>query len=207
MTASVWNSPLQLLVVIVNYRRPDLVIDCLRSLTSEVQDPTKVRVAVVDNPSGDGSVAQISAAIGENGWNDWVYLLPSPYNGGYAYGNNIAIRPALASAHPPSYVLLLNPDTQVRPGALQALINFLENHPTVGIAGSRFENVDGSPWPIGFKFPSFLSELDDGLRLGLVTRLVKKWIVPQTLTPIAQQIDWLPGASLMIRREVFDEIG
>jgi len=207
MTASVWNSPLQLLVVIVNYRRPDLVIDCLRSLTSEVQDPTKIRVAVVDNPSGDDSVAQISAAIAEKGWDDWAYLLPSPYNGGYAYGNNFAIRPALASAYPPSYVLLLNPDTQVRPGALQALIDFLEHHPNVGIAGSSFENADGSLWPIGFKFPSIFSELDDGLRLGVVTNLLKKWLVPQTLTPVAQEIDWLSGASLMIRREVFDVIG
>ncbi|MCS6812003.1 MAG: glycosyltransferase family 2 protein [Cyanobacteria bacterium] len=207
MTASVWTSPLQLLVVIVNYRRPDLVVDCLRSLYPEVKALPSVRVAVVDNPSGDDSVAQISAAIAENHWHDWAYLLPAPYNGGYAYGNNFAIRPALQSAYPPSYVLLLNPDTQVRPGALHALLDFMEHHPHVGIAGSSFENADGSLWPIGFKFPSLWSELDDGLRLGFVTKLLKKHVVPQTLTPVAQPIDWLPGASLMIRKEVFDAIG
>jgi N-acetylglucosaminyl-diphospho-decaprenol L-rhamnosyltransferase len=49
---------------------------------------------------------------------------------------------------------LLNPDTQVRPGALQALVEFMEQHPTVGITGSSFENKDGKPWATAFRFPS-----------------------------------------------------
>ena len=205
--ASTWNSPLQLLVVIVNYRRPDLVINCLRSLVPEISTVASLRVAVVDNPSGDNSVADIGAAIAANHWEDWAYLLPSPYNGGYAYGNNFAIRPALQSAYPPDFVLLLNPDTQVRPGALTALLSFMETHPTVGIAGSSFENADGSLWPIGFKFPSLLSEIEDGFRLGPITALLSQWTVPQTLSQTAQPIDWLPGASLIIRRQVFEAIG
>jgi GT2 family glycosyltransferase len=202
-----WDRPLHLLIVTVNYNRPDLTIDCLRSLEPELQTLPDARIAVVDNPSGDDSVAQIAAAISDNNWSDWAYLLPAPYNGGYAYGNNFAIRPALQSAHPPRYVLLLNPDTQVRPGAVHALLDFMEHHPSVGIAGSSFENPDGSLWPIGFKFPSVWSELDDGLRFGPVTKLLKKQTVPQTLTAVAQPIDWLPGASLIIRREVFEAIG
>ncbi len=202
-----WDRPLHLLIVTVNYHRPDLTIDCLRSLEHEIQSLSNTRIAIVDNPSGDDSVAQIREAIAANNWGEWAYVLPAPYNGGYAYGNNFAICPALQSTNPPDFVLLLNPDTQVRPGALHALLDFMTHHPNVGIAGSSFENADGSLWPIGFKFPSILSELDDGLRLGFITKLLKKHIVPQTLTSEAQPIDWLPGASLMIRREVFDAIG
>lgn len=196
-----------LLVVIVNYRTPRLTIDCLHSLVGEVRSLPGTRVVMVDNDSGDGSVAAINAAIIAEGWQNWASVLPSNYNGGYAYGNNLAIRPALQAANPPSYFLLLNPDTQVRPGALKALVEFMELRPDVGIVGSSFEDRDGTPWRTGFRFPSVLSELNGGLRLGLVSKLLSNWVVAQTMTDEPQQIDWLPGASMMIRRQVFDSIG
>jgi GT2 family glycosyltransferase len=196
-----------LLIVIVNYRTASLTIDCLRSLNSEVQALPGTQVVVVDNASQDGSVEAISAAIAAEHWERWASLLPSERNGGYAYGNNLAIRPALQSANPPSYVLLLNPDTQVRPHALKALVDFMDEHPQVGIAGSGIEDPDGTPWPITFRFPSVLSELDSGLRLGMVSKLLSRWVVAQTTTPQQQQVDWLPGASMIIRRQVFEAIG
>lgn len=202
-----FDQPTLVLVVIVNYRTAKLAIDCLRSLVEEIKAIPTIKVAVVDNDSGDGSVDQIGTAINAEGWGDWAYLLPSSLNGGYAYGNNFAIRPALQSPNPPNYILLLNPDTQIHPGAIKSLIDFMETHPTAGIAGSSFTNQDGSLWPIAFKFPSFFSELDDGLRLGIVTKLLSKWIVAQTMTQEEQLIDWVPGASMMIRRQVFDVIG
>lgn len=195
-----------LLVVIVNYRTAALTIDCLRSLVSEVQSLPGTRVVVVDNASGDRSAETISAAIVAEGW-DWATVLPSEHNGGYAYGNNLAIRPALQTTHPPAYFLLLNPDTQVRPGALKALVEFIEPRPEVGIVGSSFEEPDGTVWPIAFRFPSVLSELDGGLRFSLVSKLLSRWIVAQPMTNQPQQVDWLPGASMMIRRQVFDSLG
>jgi N-acetylglucosaminyl-diphospho-decaprenol L-rhamnosyltransferase len=88
-----------LLVVIVNYRTPKLTIDCLQSLENEVRSLPGTRVVVVDNVSGDNSVEAIAAA----GW-DWASLLPSEHNGGYAYGNNLAIRPMLQiENHPPIF--------------------------------------------------------------------------------------------------------
>lgn len=202
-----FEQPTSLLVVTVNYRTANLTIDCLRSLASEIQSVPGTRVVVVDNASGDGSVAKIRCAIDTEGWENWASLLPSNHNGGYAYGNNAAIRPALASAHPPAYVLLLNPDTQVRPNALKALVDFMEQHPDVGIAGSRIEDPDGTPWPITFRFPTIFSELDDGLRLGIVSRLLSKWVIARTMTNQQEQTDWLPGASMMIRRQVFESVG
>jgi N-acetylglucosaminyl-diphospho-decaprenol L-rhamnosyltransferase len=202
-----FDQPTSLLIIIVNYRTARLTVECLQSLVAEVKTVSGVKVAVVDNDSGDDSVEKIGTAIKSEGWGDWAYLLPSSHNGGYAYGNNFAIRPALESPNPPPYVLLLNPDTQVHAGAIKSLIDFMETHPTAGIAGSSFTNQDGSPWPIAFKFPSLLSELNDGLRLGIVTKLLSKWVVAQTMTQEEQPIDWVPGASMIIRREVFDAIG
>jgi hypothetical protein len=201
------NQAISILVVIVNYRTARLTVNCLRSLVSEIQELPNIRVAVVDNDSGDDSIEFIRSAIAHESWGDWVSLMPSERNGGYAFGNNLAIRPALASANPPDYVLLLNPDTQVYPGAIQALVEFMETHAEVGITGSSFENADGTPWPIAFRFPTVLSELDGGLRLGIVTQLLSQWVVPRTMTNQAEQVDWLPGASMMIRRSVFEAIG
>jgi len=193
--------------VTVNYRTPQLTINCLRALANEVQSVPGARAVVVDNHSGDGSVETIRAAIAVEGWDAWATVLPSAHNGGYAYGNNLAIRPALQSAHPPASVLLLNSDTQIRPGALKALVDYLESHPTVGIVGSAMENPDGSIWSTAFRFPSVLSELESSVRLGIVSKLLAKWKVPQQMGDQPEQVDWLPGASMMIRREVFDAIG
>ncbi len=99
--AIVQNHPYPLLVVIVNYRTPGLTIDCLRSLVNEVESLPGTRVAVSDNASGDRSVAEISSAIATEGWNEWASFVPLDCNGGFAFGNNALIRPALESPNPP----------------------------------------------------------------------------------------------------------
>lgn len=197
----------RLLVVILNYRTPSLTIDCLRSLVDEVQSLPGTRVVVTDNASSDGSVERIAATIETEGWSDWVSLMPLDRNGGYAFGNNAAIAPALQSTNPPPYVLLLNPDTIVRPGALQVLVDFMEEHPDVGIAGSRLEDPDGTPQRSAFRFPTVLSELDLSLRLGVVSKLLSKWVVAPPVSEETCQTDWVAGASMIVRREVFQSAG
>ena len=201
------KSSIPLVVAIVNYRTAELTINCLRSLASEVQTLPGMQVVVVDNASNDGSVEKIAQAIQSEGWVEWATLHPSAINGGFSYGNNTAIRPFFESDNPPPYYLLLNPDTEVRPNALKTLVDFMDQHSEVGIAGSGIEQEDGTLWPITFRFPSIWSELDGGLRLGIVSKLLSKWVVAQTMTDQAQQVDWLPGASMMIRHEVFESIG
>ncbi len=196
-----------LLIVIVNYRTANLVVNCLQSLVNEVQSVPGSRVVVVDNPSGDDSVEKISAAISANGWGDWVSVVSSGHNGGYAFGNNFAIRPALAADHPPNYFWLLNPDTTVYPGALKALVDFMDQHPQVGLAGSSFEEATGEPWHVAFRFPTMFSELDTALRLGVVSKLLSRWSLVRDMGSEPCHVDWLPGASLLIRRQVFETVG
>jgi GT2 family glycosyltransferase len=198
---------MNLLIVIVNYRTTDLALDCLRSLADEVGAVPGTRVVVTDNASGDDSVPRLEAALRANGWGGWATIRPLEHNGGFAAGNNAAIRPALSGDEPPRYVLLLNPDTVVRPGALRALFDFMEGRPDVGIAGSRLEEPDGTPQTSAFRFPTVLGELDGGLRLGPASRLLSRWVIVPEIPRAPGPTDWVAGACMIIRRAVFDAIG
>src|SRR3954466_14212960 len=104
---------MRLLIVIVNYRTPELTIECLRAIAPQID--RGMRVVVTDNLSSDDSVDEIGRAIDFNNWN-WATLVELSRNGGFAFGNNEAIRPALQSEDSPEFVLLLNPDTVPREG-------------------------------------------------------------------------------------------
>jgi N-acetylglucosaminyl-diphospho-decaprenol L-rhamnosyltransferase len=190
-------------VVIVSYKSAELAIASIRSVEAE-RSAIRARVVVVDNASGDAPA--ISDAIAANGWSGWVTLVVSPRNGGFGYGNNLGIAHAF-SAGAPSHIYLLNPDAQVRPGAIEALVRFFACHPQAGIAGSAIANADGSEWPIAFRFPSLLSEIDSGLGFAPVSRLLRPWAVARPMGKVAQQVDWVCGASMMIRPSVLEVIG
>jgi N-acetylglucosaminyl-diphospho-decaprenol L-rhamnosyltransferase len=195
------------LVAIVNYRTGKLVVDCLRSLEPEMQGLPGSRVVVVDNNSPDDSANMIAEAIEANGWSTFATLQRSSVNGGFSFGNNVAVRSALQMTTPPNYYWLLNPDTRIYPDALRELMAFMQAHPLVGISGSSLVGEDGVPWPFAFRFPTIWSELDSGLRLGPVTALLKKHVVARRMGDHAEPVDWLPGASMLVRREVFEQIG
>lgn len=196
-----------LLVVIVNYRTADLTIDCLRTLVPDLPALGDSRVVVVDNASGDDSARQIGYAVEAMASRDRITVLQSENNGGFASGNNAAIRPSLDQPNRPRLVLLLNPDTLVRPGAVKALVQFMDDHLDVGIAGSRLEDPDGTPQRSAFRFPSVLGEVEGGLRLGAASRLLARWTVAPPLPEGPSRVDWVAGASMIIRSEVFDSIG
>ena len=166
---------MKLLVVIVNYRVAQLTIDCLHSLAAEVGSNSQIHVAVCENGTGDDSGERIQKTIDENGWTSWCTLTTIYPNLGFTGGNNAILKPAMQSADPPEYVLLLNSDTIVRPNAFAALIEFMDQHPKVGIAGSRLEDPDGTPQASAFRFQSPMSEFDGSLKFGLVTRLFNRW--------------------------------
>jgi GT2 family glycosyltransferase len=194
----------RLLVVIVNYRTADLAVVGLRALAPDAAALPRLRAVVVDNASGDGSVDRLATAARDY---PWATVLPLAENRGFSAGNNAAIRPALASADRPDYVVLLNPDAEVRPGAVTELVGFMESHPDVGLAGARLEDPDGTPQRSAFRFPTVLGELENGVRLGLLTRLLSKYVIAPPVPTEPCRTDWLSGACLMVRRAVFDAIG
>jgi N-acetylglucosaminyl-diphospho-decaprenol L-rhamnosyltransferase len=197
----------RLWVVIVNYQTASLTLDGLASLAAEYQRGLEMRVVVVDNASGDDSLAVLHQGLTALQNPVWIQVEAMPRNGGFAYGNNVVLRQAMAANSPPDYILLLNPDAAMREGAIAPLIQFLDDHPQVGLVGSRLEDPDGTPQTSAFRFPSIWSELDHGLRLGVVSRLIqhRRLAMPIVMEPCLS--DWLAGASLMIRREVLSSAG
>jgi GT2 family glycosyltransferase len=192
-------------VIIVNYQTAELAIQSLDSL--HVCGVGTSDTIVVDNCSGDESVAQIAAMIERRGWQHRAKLMPLDRNGGFSAGNNAGIRRALAADPPPAYVVLLNPDTVVKPGAIEALVAFMDRHPRIGIAGSSLEDGDGRPQCSAHRFPTPGGELLVGARLGLLDRLMPRRVLSPPIQSEPHPCDWVSGASMIIRREVFEQIG
>lgn len=197
----------RVLIVIVNYRVTDLTIDCLRSLEPELRAGPDLHVALCENGTGGDAAARLRTAIADHGWDAWCSLCEVFPNRGFCGGNNVVLRDWLTRPQPPEYFILLNADTVARPGALNSLVEFLDARPSVGIAGSRCEDPDGTPQVSAFRFQSALSELDRGMKLGAVTRLLRRWVVPQPIPNSPTPFDWVSGASMIIRRRVLEQVG
>src|SRR5688500_3246617 len=130
-------------IVILNWNTCDYLRRCLQTVLASEGDFT-YRVVVVDNASSDGSADMVQREF------PTVEVIVSDHNGGYPYGNNLGLR-ALGfrgagsiSADAPRYALLLNPDTEVPPDALYRMVQFMDSHPDVGIAGPKLVLEDGS---------------------------------------------------------------
>lgn len=191
----------------VNYKSSHLVCDSLTSLLPQL-DPQLDSVTVVDNDSQDDSVELISSFVEQQAMTEMVTVISSAHNGGFSYGNNLAIRPALKTqGSVPEFVLLLNPDTVVLEGAVEALLAFMEQHPNAGIAGSRLQSDDGVIQCSSFRFHTIASEFESAIRLGFISQLLAKYRVPTDIVEKAVETDWVAGASMMIRSGVIRDVG
>jgi N-acetylglucosaminyl-diphospho-decaprenol L-rhamnosyltransferase len=196
-------------VCIVTYRTAELVIRCLRSLLREREVAQaagiQLRLVVVDNASGDAPA--LERFVAEAAAGDFTHVLRAERNGGFAYGNNVAFKFAYDSGKIPDYFWLLNPDTEALPRSSVELVAFMKTRPRVGVAGSRLQYENGVPWPYAFRFPTPLSEIDSGLKLGLLAKYLEKAVVLRKMGERVEEVDWLPGASMLVRRELIEAIG
>ena len=201
---------MQLLIAVVNYRSAGMVCDVLDSIAEEVRALGGVRVRVGDNGSGDDSVEVLSRHVAEQGFGDFAEVLDLQTNAGFAAGNNRLMEgPLNGPEHErPEFVLMLNPDTIATPGCLGALLEFMRAHPTVGLAGSQLIDPDGTVQQSSFRFLGLASEIDELMRFGPLTKLLSDYRVsaPQE-GPHPRATEWVAGASLIVRREVFESIG
>jgi GT2 family glycosyltransferase len=196
-----------LLIVTVNYRTADLAITCLQSVAEERLGLPNLRMVIVDNDSGDGSFEKIAAAIESKGWGEWASIVAAGRNGGFSFGNNVAIRPALESDNPPDFIWLLNPDAKLFHGAGKALLAFMSANPKAGLATSSSVDDTGEAQPMAFHKFTAWGEFLLAMKLGYLDRLSPKSVIAIPPGDAPYQADWLSGSSLMIRREVFDDIG
>ncbi len=194
-----------LAVVIVNWKVPDLLRACLQALYSQLEGAgLGAEVWVVDNASGDGSVDMVRAEFPQ------ARLIASQENLGFAGGNNLALRRILAQPEPPRHVLLLNPDAEVQPGALRALLDFMDRTPRAGVAGAQLAYGDGRFQHGAFEFPGLWQIVIDlwpvPARLWesrLNGRYPRAWYQADEPFPIGHPL----GAAMLVRRQTIQEVG
>lgn len=182
----------RLSICIVNWNTVDLLRDCLSSIYDDPQIALW-EVVVVDNASTDDSVQMIQTAFPR------AHLIVSDENLGFVGGNNLAIERARGD-----YLLLLNSDTRVEPGALGSLVDFLASHPEAGAAGPRLVGADGALQLSCGRSPNLASEFVNKLLLHKLLPFFKfgRWDHAEI-----REVGWITGACLLVRREVVEQLG
>lgn len=198
------------LTIILNWRSPAMSLEATAAAVRAMEGIAGA-ITLVDNDSGDGSEETLRAEVARRGWGR-VRVIQSGRNGGYGAGNNVGIRAGLPpdqfGTSRPDYVYVLNSDAFPAPDAIRILLDHLEARPEVGFAGSYIHGVDGTPHTTCFRFPSAWSEFEGAARTGPITRRLRRHVVPMEIPDSGVMwVDWLAGASLMMRRSVLDRIG
>jgi GT2 family glycosyltransferase len=187
-------------VVVLNYRTPQLTLDCLATLQPELDGETVV--VVVDNASGDGSADRLEREIETRGWSSFSRLLRSPHNGGFAAGNNLGILSVDADAY-----LLLNSDTLVCPGALRSLREAIAVHDDAGIIGAGLLTAGGDVDASRFRNVGPFSEFLRAANTGVLSRALDRFDPTLPPTDTSTEVDWVGFAAVVIRREVIEGVG
>jgi GT2 family glycosyltransferase len=193
----------RVLTIVLNWRTPEM---SLKAATAAHRAMAGIagEIVIVDNASGDGSFEAMQAGIAGM---DRVRVVQSGHNGGFGAGMNAGMRAGLSDGARPDYVYILNSDAFPAPDAITALRAHLEATPEAGLAGSHIHGPDGAPHVACFRFPSVLGELEGAARIGPLSRLLHRHAVPLPVPEETCRVDWLAGASLMIRQDVLDRIG
>jgi GT2 family glycosyltransferase len=184
---------MDLSIIIVNWNTKDLLLQCLDSLYQGAKGSEK-EIFVVDNSSSDGSGALVRKRFPE------INLIENPVNWGFAKANNQAL-----SLSKGRYLLLLNPDTQVKDQAIERMLSFMSAHLEAGLVGAQLLNANGSKQNSIANFPSLATEL--------LNKSLLRWLFPEKFPgketdyagPV--EVDSVIGACMLVRREAVDQVG
>ena len=182
-------------VAIVSYRCRDLLRACLASL-DEHAPVCPMSTFVVDNASADGTAAMVAREFPH------VSLIESETNRGFAAGTNVAIGHGSAP-----YVLVLNPDTEVRAETLDRLVQLMEDQPDIGVSGCRLELADGTfDHASRRSFPTLVGALGHFTGIG---RVCRSGPLAQYRAPDVERgpVDAVNGAFMLIRRRALEQVG
>lgn len=191
------SSPLVSLIT-VNYRMLHFIRHLLRGV-EEAKLAFPHEYLLVDSGSNDGCIEMVREQF------PWVKTFAEPENVGFGKGNNIAIREAKGK-----YIMLCNPDLTILPGELEKWVDWMEAHPTVGISGPRVINPDGTDQDSCYHFPlpwtPILRRTPLG-RFGVAQRHLDTYLMRSMDRDREQEVDWVLGAAMLIRRDVLNAIG
>lgn len=184
-------------VIIVNFRTPDLTIRCVESILSN-NIVTRENIIVIDNASGDDSVAQIRAALPE------INVKVSTDNGGFGAGVNLGAESVSAK-----YLLVLNPDTYFEQDSVTPVLKRMDDDPDIGIASLDLINPDGTRQYGARRFYSLLDIAARRVKWlgGLMQRRIRNHLmIAETERGDPFEAEWVMGTGIIIRSDVFKQL-
>lgn len=184
-------------IIIVNWNTRELLRRCLESVYATIP-PIVFEIIVVDNASSDGSADMVAAHFPD------AVLVRTGANLGFAAANNLGLHRASGR-----YAMLLNPDTEIQPGAVQAMVDFADKHPEAAVIGPKLLNPDGSLQKNGRKLPGLPREVLHMTRLHhLIPRLfARKFEWGREDFDIPAEVDEVSGACMLVRKSAIDQVG
>jgi len=192
------STPIDVSVVIVTHNHRPFIERCLEAI-DRVRTEVSCDVFLVDNLSDDDTAKLVAERF------PWVRLSVRDRRCGFSDNNNFAIRQATGR-----YVLLLNPDTEIRPGALRTLAQFMDGRPDAGIAGAKLLFPDGAVQPSCRRFPTFSTFLIRRTPLRFVLRASAanaRHLMLDRPASEPLEVDWVLGACMFVRREAIQQVG
>jgi len=180
-------------IIVVNWNTKEFLLSCVRSVFEDEQR-IAWEVIVVDNGSQDESGSEVKKAF------PLVHLIQNEKNMGFAKAVNQGLQRASGR-----YILLLNPDTQMKGGAIGRLVSFMDSHLDTGVAGAQLLNSDGSKQNSIANFPSLATEL--------LNKNLLRWLSPERfpgkerIYSEPMNVDSVIGACMMVRREAMEQVG
>lgn len=195
-------------IIIVSWNTRELLAKCLKSVftyqqevatrqagPSSAERPLDMEIFVVDNASIDGTVEMVHQGFPQ------VCLIENPQNVGFARANNQAIRRSRGR-----YILLLNSDAELHPGALQEMLEFMEDRPQVGACGPQLLNPDGTHQ---ISCQPMLTPWREFWRLTFLEQFKRRasYNFSQGDRQSPREVEVLKGACLLLRRAALDQVG
>lgn len=186
-------------ITIINHETPELLKACLQSIY-DTQDRLQLEIFVVNNtPDNDGRICTLLAEF------SGVHFIQNRTPLGFAANQNQMLRRASGR-----YLMPLNSDTVIQPGALQELVAYMDAHPRVGIAGPKLIYAGGKLQPSGRNFPNMFIHFMEASGLWQLlkgNRIAGRWYYLCDPHNTVRQVDWLTGACLIVRAEAAREVG
>ncbi len=174
---------------IVNTNGREHLLACLDAIERTHPSGVEHEVIVLDNASDDGSAETVRARQGE------VRLIALERRAGKAENDSALMREARGD-----YCLLLNEDSELRPGAAAALLGALDADPRAAAAGAQLLDSGGEPVPCAWRFPGVATALAGALFLH-------RWLTVQSKGRVSRRVDWAQSSALLVRREAAAEVG
>lgn len=189
---------LSLSIIIVSWNAKALLADCLKSIQAQ-PPPGRYEVIVVDNRSSDGSAEMVATEFPD------VVLVRNEDNFGFAKANNIGIRQSRGK-----YLALVNSDVEVLSGCFDAVCDFMDQNPRIGILGPCILNSDGSVQASCRKFPSLWRSFCEATWLNQIFKRSGLFSAERMLFfkhDSIRRVDVLSGCFWVVRSDALDEVG